>query len=57
LSKTAQERVKEAVWKLERLKSVSELMTLMKADDRASAAVEKARPRPSKLKQAKPALA
>jgi len=57
LSKAAQEGVKEAVWKLEGLKSVSELMTLMKADDRASTAEEKARPRARKLKQAKPALA
>lgn len=34
LSKTAQQKVKDAVWKLEKLRSVSELMRLLKADVR-----------------------
>jgi 2-methylcitrate dehydratase len=34
LSKAAQQKVKDAVWKLEKLRSVSELMRLLKADVR-----------------------
>ncbi|HEX6906386.1 MAG TPA: MmgE/PrpD family protein [Terriglobales bacterium] len=37
LSKLAQQKVKDAVWKLEKLRSVSELMRLLKADVRPAA--------------------
>ncbi|HYL96363.1 MAG TPA: hypothetical protein VET69_11200, partial [Terriglobales bacterium] len=37
LSKAAQQKVKDAVWKLEKLRSVSELMRLLKADVRPAA--------------------
>jgi len=38
LSKTAQQKVKDAVWKLEKLRSVSDLMRLLKTDVRPRAA-------------------
>jgi len=45
LSAGAQKRVKDAVWNLDRLRSVSELMTLMEADVRQGGkATNKARP-------------
>ena len=37
LSKAAQQKVKDAVWKLEKLRSVGDLMRLLKADVRAEA--------------------
>jgi hypothetical protein len=35
LSKKAQEKLKDAIWNLEKVRSVSKLMALMKADVRA----------------------
>ncbi len=59
LSKSAQKRVQDAVWNLERVGSVSELMTLMEADVRkAKPAVAKRRIKPrAKQKSRKPVLA
>ena len=58
LSKAAQERVKDAVWRLEGVRSVSELMALMKADVReASSATRKTRPGTKALKHSKPVVA
>ena len=59
LSKAAQERVKEAIWKLDGVKSVGELMALMKADIRkaSTAAKQKARPQAKNVRQGKPVLA
>jgi 2-methylcitrate dehydratase len=37
LSKAAQQKVKDAIWRLEKLRSVSELMRLLKADVRPAA--------------------
>ncbi|HTM87676.1 MAG TPA: MmgE/PrpD family protein [Terriglobales bacterium] len=43
LSKTAQQKVKDAVWKLEKLRSVSDLMRLLKTDVRPRAATRSKR--------------
>ena len=40
LSKGAQKRVKEAIWNLERIGSVSELMAMMKAEFRKAGPVK-----------------
>ncbi len=62
LTSAAQKRVKEAVWNLERIGSVTELMALMEADVQAarrpkSKAREKVGPRARNQKRPKPALA
>ena len=60
LSNSAQKRVKEAVWNLERVGSVSELMALMESDIRKAktvAAKTKARSRAKGQKTRKPVLA
>jgi 2-methylcitrate dehydratase len=60
LSSGAQKRVKEAVWNLERVGSVSELMALMEADVRKTKTVTtktNARSRARGQKRRKPVLA
>ena len=60
LPSTAQKRIKEAVWNLERVGSVSELMALMKADARKAKPARgrsKARPSAKRPKSRKTALA
>jgi 2-methylcitrate dehydratase len=60
LSSAAQKRVKEAVWNLERVGSVSELMALMEADVRKTKTVKaesSKRPRAKGQKSRKPVLA
>ena len=60
LSNSAQKRVREAIWNLERVGSVSELMALMEADVRKAKPVKTRRrstPRPNGQKSRKPVLA
>ena len=58
LSKTAQQKVKDAVWSLERVGSVSHLMALMKADMRKEKAVRAGKKsRTGRSNTRKPALA
>jgi 2-methylcitrate dehydratase len=59
LSKAAQKRVKEAVWNLERVGSVSELMALMEADASKTTARVRGKTRLSskRRKSRKPVLA
>jgi 2-methylcitrate dehydratase len=59
LSKAAQQRVKDAVWSLERVGSVSELMALMEADAKVKAAPanRKTRPASKQSKNRKPVVA
>jgi 2-methylcitrate dehydratase len=58
LSRPAQKRLKDAVWSLERVGSVSDLMALMEADiRRAKSAKTKAQPRSKPSKDRRPALA
>jgi 2-methylcitrate dehydratase len=45
LSKPAQQKVKDAVWRLEKLRSVSELMRLLKADVRGAGTKSRSRPK------------
>jgi 2-methylcitrate dehydratase len=57
LSQPAQKRLRDAVWSLERVGSVSDLMALMEADVRkAKSAKTKARLRSKPLRNRKPAL-
>jgi 2-methylcitrate dehydratase len=60
LSKPAQKRVKDAVWSLERVGSVSDLMALMEADVRQTSSVKangNARPAGKGRRSRKPVLA
>jgi 2-methylcitrate dehydratase len=57
LTKPAQQRVKGAVWNLERVGSVSELMALMEADVRKSTARARKKSRSTSSKTRKPVLA
>ena len=59
LTSAAQKRVKEAVWNLERVGSVSELMSLMEADVRktTSAKTRRTKVRAKAQKRRKPVLA
>jgi 2-methylcitrate dehydratase len=50
LSKAAQKKLKDAIWNLEKIGSVSKLMGLMKADVKRKAAHGKAKPSKSKAK-------
>ena len=51
LSKAAQQKVKDAVWKLEKLRSVSELMRLLKADAGRRPRQPTARPKKARLRR------
>lgn len=58
LTKAAQQRVKDAVWSLERVGSVTELMALMKADMRKEKAVREGKKnRTTRASTGKPTLA
>ncbi len=60
LTDRAQKRVKDAIWNLERVGSVSELMSLMESDVRRSKSVKangNSRPRSKAQKRRKPVLA